>query len=205
MGRKVAVTAAALWALAAVAALSVGGIMAGKGAEALPAVAVQADAATDLDRAVAAFNDKAKADPVGKGQQVLTAAEVISSLRWLLVSRDPKEASPEEYATLERIVKEKRLVGGATLEVQPDYEPNDRAAFTVWSVRLVLPRANGTHAIILREQFVSSREIGPKERAVIRKWNELWRKQGGIASFDRVPYSRERQKAAEEDSREGGS
>ncbi|MCY2954854.1 MAG: hypothetical protein NTU53_23225 [Planctomycetota bacterium] len=153
-----------------------------------------------LADAVKTFNDRAADDPVGKDQPPLTQDAVIAAVRWSLLDKDKLPVSAKTLQTLSRIVESRELPEGFKLEKLTAYEPNDQVTFTVWSVRLRIPcEPHGTTCIDIQEKMISSRLFGEQERRVIQKWQKKWQEQGGIASFDRPVYDRERAKAAEID------
>jgi hypothetical protein len=155
---------------------------------------------SSLADAVKSFNQRALADSVGGGQPPLTEEEVIAAIRWSLLVRDKLPVSDQTFRALGRIIDTGKLPQGFELEYLSGYEPNEQVEFTVWSVRLRVPREPyGTTCIAIQEKMISSRLIGPEERKVIQKWQKKWQEQGGIASFDRPEYDRERAKAAEID------
>ena len=179
-------------------------IAAGSAACLAPMSAAQAQAkiAThDLAEAVRTFNVQAATQTLGKAQPPLTEDEVIAAIRWLDADRTEHGVTEAEYAALLKVAETRQLSPGAELVVLTGYEPNDKIVVTVWSVRLQMPHGEngGTYAFPIREQMISSRLIGAEERKVIRKWNQKWQEQGGIASFDRLPYAQERHRAMQLD------
>ena len=154
-----------------------------------------------LAGAIETFNARAATDAIGKTQPPLTEDEVIAAIRWVNAVRAEPGVTEAEYAALLQVAQTRRLSPGAELEVLTGFEPDNKTVFTAWSVRLRMPHGEngGTYAFPLRERMIGSRLIGPEERMVIQKWEKKW--QGGIASFDRLPYAQEREKAAHRDQR----
>jgi hypothetical protein len=110
------------------------------------------------------------------------------------------------FRGLRAVTESRQPPPGFEFEKLTGYEPNDQVTFEVWSVRLRVPRApDGTFAIILREQMIRSRLIGPEERKVIHEWSG---KERNIGSFERVEFLRKfyeaRKQAAERDRAENG-
>lgn len=169
----------------------------------LPSAQAQAKApvSNDLAKAIRTFNARAATQALGKTQPPLTQDEVIAAIRWINVDKSEHGVTEVEYAALLKIAETGQLPPGAALEVLTKYEPNDTLVVSVWSVRLRMPHGEygGTYAFPIREQRISSRLIGPEERKVIQKWEKKWQEQGGIASFDRLPYAQERQHAMQLD------
>ncbi len=160
-----------------------------------------AQAGTPLVDAVRSFNARAAQDPIGKVQPPLTVDEVVAAIQWTAYEHQNLPVSAAELRAFQHVADTRMLPPGAEFEVLTRFEPDELHVFSGWSVRLRMPRetGGGTYAFPVRERWISSRPIGPHERAIIEKWQRIWRKQGGIASFDRVPYAEERRKAAEQD------
>ncbi len=155
----------------------------------------------NLVEAIRMFNTQAAREALGKMQPPLTEDEVIAAIRWINARRTESGIKEEEYSALLKIAETRQLPSGAELEVLTGFEPNDTVVVTAWSVRLRMPHGEygGSYAFPIREQMISSRLIGSEERKVIRKWQKKWQEQGGIASFDRLPYAQERHHAAQID------
>ena len=71
------------------------------------------------------------------------------------------------------------------------FEPNQEFVFEAWSVRIRMPKQNGTYAFGIRERMIRSRLIGAEERKVIEKWSK-----SPIGSMSRPIYNKEREAAA---------
>lgn len=169
--------------------------------------AAQAPAAGEplsLGSAIRAFNAAAQEDPIGRQQPPLTEEEVVAAIRWWQFDRDRAPVTDAEFRDFQQIAETRRLPAGAEFEVLTSFQPNDDLVFDRWSVRIRMPRTapekkGWTYAYVIRERAIGSRRIGPEERKVIEKWDAIMRKQGGIGSFQRADYARERQAAAEKD------
>ncbi|MHB1463371.1 MAG: hypothetical protein ACYC1M_18945 [Armatimonadota bacterium] len=131
-----------------------------------------------LSAAIQDFNRKAAADPVGKNQPELTEDELLAFIQWMIKNPVPKMLSSAENATLEKIAMSRTMADDTFLEVLTSYE-NNGMAFTVWSVRLVIPNQHGTHAIPIREQFIRCRWLTPEE---IKR-----RENGRIGTIEAIP------------------
>ncbi len=121
-----------------------------------------------LPAVVREFNSKANSDPVGKTQPPLTVNELIAALSSVIITPDPKQATKQQFATIRKIITNKALADGAYLQSVNRYRRlgpyqeskvggSDIFEFTVWSVRLVLPRDGGVGSFSIRERFVSYR------------------------------------------------
>jgi hypothetical protein len=164
-----------------------------------PAAAEIETRARSLDEAIRVFNANAKDHSIGKMQPPLREEEVIAAIRWARIHASDLPVSDETLETLERIARVKELPAGFDLEVLSGYEPNDEVTFDVWSIRLRIPREpGGTTCVMIREQWVKSREIGPEERRVIAEWRRKEQERGGIGSFERVDRMREYRRARAE-------
>jgi hypothetical protein len=135
---------------------------------------------------------------MGKDQPRLTEEEVIAAIRY--EKRPPNSVvSDELFASFKRIAETRTVPATAEFETLRGYE-NAATVFEVWSVRIRVYRPDrSSYAFIIRERMLRSHLIGPEERKVIAKWEKKWKEQGGIASFDRVEYARERRQAMEAD------
>jgi serine/threonine protein kinase len=112
-----------------------------------------------LSAAIRRFNARYnRAD--GKKQFPLTEDEVIAAILHEATRRDQHDVSDELFQRFQDIARTRTLSKGAEIEVIPTFGSEDGPTFTIWSVRIRLPRneseTNGaTYAFILREQFVS--------------------------------------------------
>lgn len=158
------------------------------------------DRPTPLADAIRAFNARARDDPIGRDQPPLTEDEVIAAIRWSARGR-AEAAAPADYDTSARIAETRRLPPGAELEVLTGFQPDDDNVFTAWSVRIRIGKAagDGSYAFPIRDRWIGWRPVGPEERKVLGRWDESWRKQGGIAGFDRARYARGRAEAIARD------
>jgi uncharacterized protein (TIGR03067 family) len=151
---------------------------------------------TSLSEAVRIFNARAAEDRIGKDQPPLTEDAVVAAIRWALLDPSKMPVSDRILASLKNIIQTRKLPEGFELEVITSFQPNDDIVVTNWSVRLRIPmEPSGTTCIMICDKIIDSRQIGPEEKKVIEKWNKLWKKQGGIASFDRPEYAKERAEA----------
>ena len=117
---------------------------------------------TPLTEAIAAFNDKATRDPIGKKETPLTLEEVIGAI--LLYER-PKEApiSDELLGQFKTIASTKKLPGNAEFEVLTGYDRGGMFIFDVWSVRIRIDRPDSSsYAFQIRERVVGVRTL-PEE------------------------------------------
>jgi hypothetical protein len=149
------------------------------------------DGSTSLADAVKAFNERALENPIGKDQPPLTEAEVIAAIRWSDLHRKALPVSEEEYRAFLNIAETRRLPKGSEFEVLTGFEPNQEVVFDAWSVRIRMPKQNGTYAFGIRERMIRSRLIGAEERKVIEKWSK-----SPIGSMSRPIYHKEREAAA---------
>jgi len=159
---------------------------------------------TPLSAAIRAFNAEARQNEIGRDQPPLTEEEVVAAIRWWQLDRNEAPVTDEEFAAFRRIADTRELPPGAEFEVLTGFQPNDEFVFTRWSVRIVMPRtaagkSGWTYAYVVRDRAIRSRRIGPEERKVIDRWEKRIREQGGIGSFERVEYGRERAAAVERD------
>ncbi len=138
--------------------------------------------------------------PHGASSRLRAWQFVMISLPSIVIERDKLPVSAKTMQTLGRIVDSRALPQGFELECLTGYEPNDHMVFTVWSMRLRIPREPyGTTCITIQEKMIRSRLIGEEERKVIHKWQKEEQERGGIGCFERVQYAEERAKAAEMD------
>jgi hypothetical protein len=144
-----------------------------------------------LAEAITTFNAKAAQDPIGKEQPPLTEEEVIAAIRWSDLDRKQLPVSDQEYRAFRNIADTRRLPKGSEFEVLTGFEPNQKFVFEAWSVRIRMPKEDGTYAFVIRERMVRSRLIGAEERKVIEKWNK-----SPIGSLSRAKYAKEREAAA---------
>ena len=161
------------------------------GGLALRAAEPEPDGSTSLADAVAAFNEKALKNPIGKEQPPLTEEEVIAAIRWSDLDRKQLPVSDQEFRAFRNIADTRRLPKGSEFEALTGFEPNQEFVFEAWSVRIRMPKENGTYAFVIRERLIRSRLIGAEERKVIEKWNK-----SPIGSLSRAKYYREREAAA---------
>jgi hypothetical protein len=117
--------------------------------------------ATSLAEAIRAFNERASVDPVGKGEAPLTEEEVVAAIRWW--DRDRKPALPEAPVPealarrFLRIAEAREFPADASFETLTKFKPGGDYLFTIWSVRLVLPRGGGySYDIEVRHRMVRS-------------------------------------------------
>ncbi len=159
-----------------------------------------------LAAAVNILNKQAATDPIGKDQPPLTEEAVVAAIRWAMLDRKAVRVSDETFNTLGEIIATHTLPNGFELEYLTGYEPNDEITYDVWSVRLRIPAyPNGTTCITIVEKSLRSRLIGAEERSVIEKWRKKEQERGGIGSFERPKYNRERKAAAERDRAKAGT
>jgi hypothetical protein len=156
----------------------------------LRAAEPEPDGSTSLADAVESFNEKALQDPIGKEQPPLTEEEVIAAIRWSGLDRNQMPVSDEEYRAFRKIADTRRLPKGSEFEVLTGFEPNQRFVFEAWSVRIRMPKENGTYAFVIRERMIRSRLIGAEEHKVIEKWNKT-----PLGSLSRAKYDMEREAA----------
>jgi hypothetical protein len=149
------------------------------------------DGSTSLADAVKSFNVTALQNTIGKEQPPLTEEEVIAAIRWSELDREQLPVSDEVYRAFRNIADTRRLPKGSEFEVLTGFEPNQKFVFEAWSVRIRMPKENGTYAFVIRERMVRSRRIGAEERKVIEKWNG-----SPISSLSRGKYDKEREAAA---------
>jgi hypothetical protein len=155
-----------------------------------------ATAGTPLKSAIMEFNQRSAEDRIGKDQPALTEAEVKAAILWASHQRDRYPVDNAEFAAFTAIAETGVLPPGAEFEVLRGYQPNDQEVFTVWSVRIRMPRGgprSGSYAYILRERIISRRPIGDEERRVMRKWDRP------MGSFERPKYFKELEEARRKD------
>lgn len=156
----------------------------------LRAAEPEPDGSTSLADAVGTFNERALKNPIGKEQPPLTEEEVIAAIRWSDLDRKQLPVSDEEYRAFRNIADTRRLPKGSEFEVLTGFEPNQKFVFEAWSVRIRMPKENGSYAFVIRERMIRSRLIGAEERKVIEKWNK-----SPIGSLSRAKYDEEREAA----------
>ena len=159
---------------------------------------------TALGAAVNAFNELHRQEAAAAGQPTLTEDAVLAAIRSSLSDRSKVFTTDRTFAELGRILDTRILPPGFELELLTRYEPDDKTASDVWSVRLRIPSGvNGwaTTCIMIREVQLGSRTIGPEEQKVIRAWREKEKKQGGIIFSELNEYNKERAAAAERDAK----
>ena len=163
------------------------------------------DDSLSLEQAVNDFNKRYHSEAVAAGQPPLTVEAVLAAIRWAMLDRPQLSVTNETFAALGRMTETKLLPKNFELELLTGYEPDDKATFDVWSVRLRIPGTvipGGTTCIMIHEQQLGSHVIGEEERKVIHAWQDKVRAEGGVELGEGMQkYRREREAAAAIDSR----
>lgn len=117
-----------------------------------------------LPAVVKEFNRKAKSDSVGKSQPLLTEEELLTALTWSITERAMTKPITKEYDTLQKIISSRTLTDGAYLKSVNSCEyrvslldimgGTERRVYSMWTIFLVVPHADGTHAFPIRKQFM---------------------------------------------------
>ncbi|MCF7787597.1 MAG: serine/threonine protein kinase [Prosthecobacter sp.] len=157
-----------------------------------------ADDSISLAQAVNDFNKRNHDAAIAAKQPDLTVEGVLAAIRRAMQDRPKLSITNATFTALSRVTETQVLPNDFELELLTSYE-DDEAVFDVWSVRLRIPGTvipGGTTCIMIHEQQLSRRVIGEAERKVIHAWQEKERRQGGIGSFERVEYRKERDAAA---------
>lgn len=118
---------------------------------------------TSLSDAVKQFNAEAKASKIGKDQPPLTEDEVVAAIRWTVYNKPYASATAAEYAALEKVADTKRLPPDGRFEVQTGFAPGDELVYTIWSVRLQIPRGQPylTYGFPIRDRYVTVGRADP--------------------------------------------
>ena len=116
------------------------------------------DDATPLAAAINEFN-AAHRSLDGQEQPPLTEREVIAAIRWWKMSRHEAPVTNGEFAAFQQIATDRQLPKGAKIEVIGHFRPGDGRDYSIWSVRIVMPRTSKpgwTYAYTIRRRFVGS-------------------------------------------------
>ncbi|MCB1211210.1 MAG: hypothetical protein KDK97_17935, partial [Verrucomicrobiales bacterium] len=157
-----------------------------------------ADDSISLAQAVNDFNKRNHDAAIAAKQPDLTVEGVLAAIRQAMQDRPKLSVTNATFAALGRVTETQMLPDDFELELMTSYE-DEEVVFNVWSVRLRIPGTvipGGTTCIMIQEEQLGSRIIGEAERKVINAWREKERRQGGIGSFERMEYRKERDAAA---------
>ncbi|MFO1064982.1 MAG: protein kinase [Pirellulales bacterium] len=117
------------------------------------------DGSVPLASAIARFNsDRNSAG--GYKQPPLTEEEVAAAIQYEQSRRASHDVDDALFERFQNIAGTRTLPKGAVIEVIPTFETADGSTYTIWSVRVRLPKNAGeesgaSYAFILREQFIS--------------------------------------------------
>jgi hypothetical protein len=115
------------------------------------------ESATPLAAAIHGFN-QAHSKVDGVVLKPLMEDEVVAAIRWWKTRRNEAPVTNREFTWFQRIADTRQLPFGADFEVIPKFE-NDAGNFTIWSVRIRMPRETKqgwTYAYELRRQVIWS-------------------------------------------------
>jgi serine/threonine protein kinase len=112
-----------------------------------------------LSAAIARFNSSPNVAD-GIKQPPLTEDEVVAAILCEQTRRDRHDVDEAFFQQYQDIARTRALPKGAAIEVIPAFETAEGSTFTIWSVRIRLPKfasdeSKGTYAFKIREQFVS--------------------------------------------------
>ena len=126
-----------------------------------------ADGETSLKDAVAAFNEKAGRDEVGRTQPKLTEDEVVAAIRgWI---RSKAEVDDPTFAAYQKIADTGKLPAGAEFDFITKWTGYRGFDFDVWWVDLHLRTApNSGYNFRIRDQKLASRPAPPQAAPAAR-------------------------------------